>query len=116
MPDQWEMDQFKETKRDGAADLDGDGSRDLDEWVAGTGPADASSCLRVQIDRAPGAACRLTWPSAPGRSYSIHRSTDLRVFAPVVQALPSAGSETTWTDPEILPGQAFYRVQVQYWR
>lgn len=116
LPDQWEIAQFGETKRDGSGDFDGDGSRDGDEWIAGTQPTDGLSRLTVQIDREPGAGYRLRWPSAPGRNYTVYRSTDFQVFAPVAIALPATGSETSWVDSEILSGQAFYRVQVQYWR
>ncbi len=116
LPDGWEMAHFGNLKRDGTGDCDGDGMIDSAEWVAGDNPASALSRLAVRIEPEPAGGYRLRWTSAPGRSYTIYRSTDLQTFVAVATAIPSGGAETSWVDRMATPGQAFYRVQVQYWR
>ncbi len=71
MPDAWEtaMDLSPFTD-DADEDPDGDGLSNLEEYLAGTDPLDASSCLKLTATAVPG-AIHLAFRAAAGRSYTI---------------------------------------------
>ncbi len=60
-----------------AADSDGDGHTDLEEYLAGTGPLDSASSPAVGFDGLAGEALTLTLQAAAGRTYRIQTSTAL---------------------------------------
>ena len=69
--------------RDGSSDFDQDGQSDREEFEAGTDPRDGKAFFGASIVRNPGSdGVVITWPSAPGRTYSIDRAETLRTFAP----------------------------------
>lgn len=79
MADAWETACFGGPHASAALDdWDHDGFTNLDEYVAGTDPANPQSCLRV-ISLAPGdpGFFRLRWQSAAMVDYEIWQSTDL---------------------------------------
>jgi Tol biopolymer transport system component len=88
MDDNWEMAYFNTLDRDGSGDFDADGQTDLEEFRAGTNPANNESILRVlTVASMSGGGKTLLWAAAPGRKY---------------QAQFKAGvDEAGWTD---LPG------------
>lgn len=73
MPDRWERDFFGDTTSTvAAADSDGDGMSNLEEFLAGTDPTDASSVyLGATITPATGSDLTLTWSTIVGRRYRI---------------------------------------------
>ncbi|MBU0678498.1 MAG: metallophosphoesterase family protein, partial [Verrucomicrobia bacterium] len=77
---------------DGAdGDPDGDGSANWKEQVAGTLPLDGSSVLAGSLEMIPGDKLVLSWPSATGRSYTIHAADTMTdSYSPVVTDLPAA--------------------------
>jgi hypothetical protein len=117
LPDWWEQMYFDVlTGTDPTADADLDGASNLAEWLAGTNPTNATSCLWLS---APKAAATngfvLYWPSVAGKVYELQRATDLATgFNTVVRsnivATPPTNSEM---DAAILPGNArYYRVRL----
>jgi len=68
---------------DGTGDLDGDGSTDLAETIAGTDPTDSSSVFRILssssslLDVEQNVEVTLTWSSVPGREYTVLRNTTI---------------------------------------
>jgi hypothetical protein len=124
MPDVWEdangLD--KDDPDDAALDADGDGHKNLSEFLAGTDPQLASSRLAMTaIGRAENTVS-LTWTSVPGKSYVIQVCDDLAGWQThesppgVPLVIPaSAGSHTTQeiavpslaTDP-----RRFFRIAV----
>jgi len=58
------------------ADSDGDGATNLQEFLAGTDPTDASNVLRVQMIYSSQGS-RLNWNSRPGFVYRVQESPDL---------------------------------------
>jgi WD40-like Beta Propeller Repeat len=60
-------------------DSDGDGTSNLEEYLAGTVPTDPNSILALKISAftAPGANVLLTWPTVPGRSYQVQYKDNL---------------------------------------
>ena len=118
LPDWWELQYFGHlTGTDPNADADHDGMSNLAEWLAGTNPTNASSCLRlIAIPSNNPNAFVVKWPSVAGKYYWLERSTNLLTgFNSVVQTNIAATAPTnTATDTAILPGKArFYRVGVE---
>ncbi len=98
-----------------SVDLDLDGLTTQQEWVAGTDPTNATSCLRacaVTTGPNPG----VTVPSCPDRLYTLLSCTDLATAAwtpvPGATDIPGAGGLLTLTDTNP-PAPAFYRVSVR---
>lgn len=111
MSDAWEMRNFGDSKGDANRDSDGDEQSDYAEFVNGTDPKLASSALRVSIKSENGIRT-LSWPSTPGRTYTVWRSEELLDFSPVATGVPaSVGTTTQWVDPTPLPGYDFYRIE-----
>jgi hypothetical protein len=119
LPDWWELQYFGHlTGTDPNADPDHDGMSNLAEWIAGTNPTNAASCLRVILLSATNAnAVVLGWTSVAGKTYWVERATNLLTgFNSTILTNISATAPTnTQTDTAILPGNArFYRVGVEH--
>lgn len=76
-------------------DFDGDGLSNRNEYIAGTSAADGDSVFVVQ-STAGASAWTVSWPSAPGRTYTVLRTDSLDVpFTPVesgIAATPPVNS------------------------
>jgi subtilisin family serine protease len=99
MPDEWELEHFG-TVDDvhlSDTDTDADGASDLAEFIAGTNPTDASSCLRLAIPLTiDGNRLRLEWPSVPGRAYRIESATDIGQWKVLSDWMNSAGTSGSY--------------------
>ena len=118
LPDWWELQYFGHlTGTDPNADPDHDGMSNLAEWLAGTNPTNASSCLRlIALTANKTNAFVVSWPSVAGKYYWLERATNLLIgFNSVVQTNIAATAPTnTVTDTTVLPSKArFYRVGVE---
>ena len=118
LPDWWELQYFGHlTGTDPNADPDHDGMSNLEEWLAGTNPTNASSCLRlIAIPSNNPNAFVVRWPSVAGKYYWLERATNLLTgFNSIVRTNIAATAPTnTETDTAVLPGKArFYRVGVE---
>jgi len=60
-----------------ADDADGDGVSNLQEYLAGTSPVDATSVFRLWANAPLNRQTTLTWPAMTGRSYQIQYKTNL---------------------------------------
>ncbi len=59
-------------------DFDGDGLSNYAEYVAGTSPVSAASRFAAFVPSLPtNGAITLSWPSLPGKIYSVYQTTDL---------------------------------------
>ena len=77
MDDDWEMTYFNTLTRDGHDDFDQDGQTDLQEFRAGTNPANDESILRVlTLTPLNGGGRALFWSATPGRSYQVEFKAD----------------------------------------
>lgn len=108
IPDQWEA---RFVNRliwiNASSDLDGDGFRDIEEYVAGTHPRDPSSLFRLTGDKH-----QLIWPAAANRLYTLEYTPDL-VAAPWT-ALSTNVAGTPPTNSWAVSGlEGFYRVRVR---
>jgi subtilisin family serine protease len=118
LPDWWELQYFGHlTGSDPNADADHDGMSNLAEWLAGTNPTNASSCLQlIAIPSNNPNAFVVSWPSVAGKYYRLERATNLLTgFNSVVQTNIAATAPTnTVTDTAVLSGNdRFYRVGVE---
>jgi Tol biopolymer transport system component len=76
MDDVWEKQVFGSSKAQPDEDRDGDGLTNLQEWLAGTSPKDASSVLRLQTGQAL-AQGFLHWTGTIGKRYEVEHSENL---------------------------------------
>jgi hypothetical protein len=93
------------------ADLDGDGQRDTDEWLAGTDPADAGSVFRMTTGNAhPGGNFTATFPVAAGHRYRVDRSVDLVHWVPAeAEFVAAADGVRTFTTALVGDQPVFFR-------
>ncbi len=100
-------------------DTDGDGQGDLQEAAAGTDPNSSASYLGITALTQNGSGHNvITFQSIPAKTYRIEYSNDLVTWPIATTNVPSAGTNTVWTDDGTLTGglpgnQRFYRVGLQ---
>jgi len=87
MPDRWEWANLNTLTNPPDGDVDHDGSPNLHEWVANTGPGDSNSLFKVQtVVSSSGQTNRLiTVPTQPGKLYTVEFTDG------------SVGPATTWS-------------------
>ena len=116
MDDAWELQFFGNLSRDGTGDFDGDGFRDLHEFLAGTGPGDPNSALRILPNPAvSGGGVTVQWQSVPGKTYRLQFKNSLTdaTWQNVAGDVTAVGVTAIKIDPTS-PGQPrrLYRVML----
>ena len=102
---------------DANGDLDGDGLKNLAEWIAGTTPNDPTSRFIITSAQVSGSDIVLTWTSVAGKRYRVHARPNLSTGAwseitpaPIV----ATGATATFTHPGGASGvQRNYRVSTE---
>jgi hypothetical protein len=118
MPDQWEIDYFSGTDVPNggpAEDWDGDGSSNLDEYLAGTDPTDAASVLAISsILTSSDSTFTIRWRSVGGKYYSILKTTDLAAGFDQIEStnIPATPPENFCNIDGSQTDRAFYKVVV----
>lgn len=115
MPDAWEQSYFGTASGgSSAADLDGDGTSNLDEYIAGTHPVNAGSFPAFNASSILSGQIRFELPTATGRRYDIDYSTSLfgGNWLPLQTNILGGGTNITITDGS---GQKhrYYRYRVR---
>lgn len=97
-------------------DFDRDGATDLQEYVAGTDPADTNSVFKVaSARRLANGSYEIRWTSVAGKSYAIEKSTGLKAgFYELVTDVSATPPVNTYTDVNP-PGSSgvYYRIRVK---
>jgi sugar lactone lactonase YvrE len=120
IPNWWE-DQFglgKTNSADATLDLDGDGASNLNEFLSGTQPNDATSVFRITAFQPEGGNLRVTWTTVGGKSYVVQTNGEVsNSFADSSPLIPAPGageSVTNFVDSSgATNGPRYYRVRLQ---
>lgn len=121
MPDAWESAAFGSTNQPASGpngDYDHDGVDNIDEFRAGTDPADSNSFLRV-TDVSPQAThVAVAWQAAPYRCYNIESATNLigGAWDPLGTVTNLNSMALRWFDDQTTPSPParFYRIRCLY--
>ena len=114
MPDAWETDNFGTTTNEAAGDVDTDGYSNLDEYIAGTQPANSNSFLKVTgVANSPGT--QVSFFGATGRLYRLDFSDDLlnpAGWSEFTNSIPGTNG-LMWVPQGATNSSRGYRVRVQ---
>jgi hypothetical protein len=104
---------------DGSADYvdtDGDGLNNWQEWICGTDPTNAGSCLRLVSAVHTNSSVVVTWQSVEGMNYFLERGTNLgSPFTVSGTNIVGQAGTTSGTDTNVTGGGPFfYRVGVPH--
>jgi hypothetical protein len=118
IPDAWEREKFGSLMvATATSDQDGDGFKDVNEYLADTNPNDPQSFLSItgQNIAAGGSPLSLTWSSQPTRQYHVQKRTlvDSGLWSDVGLGLisPDAGATTTRAFTDTASATRFFRVE-----
>jgi len=116
MDDAWELaNQFNPDQRaDAIEDADGDGHTNLQEYLAGTGPHDPNSVMRVQTIQKDANTIRIQFTSVLDRFYCVERATTfLAEWTVVADNIRGTGALVEVTDSaSINSSSQLYRVRL----
>jgi phosphoheptose isomerase len=110
LPDDWQQQYWQGTTKWPAPteDSDGDGARDVDEFLAGTNPVSAASVLRVRLTPTD-QGLLVSWTGVTGSVYQLQTSSDLGQWENV-QGPRLAVEETVSVVIPPAGAAAYYRV------
>jgi hypothetical protein len=113
MPDDWEA---LYNLSSPSADEDGDGTSNLDEFVAGNSPRDPNSVFRIRRVERVGATCELTWDSVKGRNYTLHAKGDPGAAGSgeLIGTWAGTGAALTVAAPLAGDGSRFFRLTARF--
>ena len=110
LPDAWEMAHFGGLGQTAEGDADGDGTSNLTEFRLGLDPNNGAARFAVTV----GAGGLLQWPSAPGVTFTVQRSTTLAAASwTTLASVPGVTGTASYADPNPPPGRAFYRILLE---
>jgi hypothetical protein len=116
MDDAWELaNQFNPDNRaDAIEDADGDGHTNLQEYLAGTGPHDPKSVMRVQTIQKDANTIRIQFTSVLDRYYCVERATTfLAEWTVVANNIRGTGALVEITDSSSINSPShLYRVRL----
>ena len=115
MDDAWEILHFgSKEARDGTGDFDNDGFSDLNEFLAGTLPKDATSALKVLPNPAVGTgSVTVQWSAVSGKTYRLQFKNSLSdvSWSNIAGDVTASGATVTKVDSAATnPSGRFYRV------
>ena len=116
LPDWWEAEQLGGLASTAAADPDGDGATNADEFLAGSLPLDGSSKFAFASFNAGATGVSASFPTVAGRLYQIEWTDDLSAssWTPLGSVIEGDGNLHLFTDPAATSASSrrFYRLRV----
>ncbi len=115
MPDAWESASFGNLAQTADGDNDGDGRSNLSEWKARTNPLSARDIFAItSVTANASRQTTLIWPTVPGVSYRVQRSTATSGWGPLGSVFAGDGIARSFTDttPPAGAPRLLYRVVV----
>jgi hypothetical protein len=95
MPDNFElaMGLNPTNAADAVTSLDADPFSNLEEYIAGTDPADPLDYLQLQVERLSSDQLKISWDSVLGRRYHVESCTSLESanWVPMQDLIPASG-------------------------
>jgi glycosidase len=123
IPDWWRLAYFDHAVGEdgddsrGGDDADGDGLTNLQEYLAGTNPVDATSRFAITNVQIVGPDVQVMWTSVAGKMYQLQRADSIdqsAAWANVGSSLTATGAVSTQTDAGAANDPVhFYHVTVQ---
>ena len=96
------------------ADPDGDGVPNWQEYLAGTDPTDAHSCLQLVATAGASHSVNLGWLTAPGKNYVLESSASLGGTGwSAVSTVAGDGNPWVFSVANHAAGAVFYRIRLQ---
>ena len=116
LADWWERLHFGSlTVAGSTTDSDKDGLLDKTEFTIGSLPESGNSNIITPEIKPSGAGFRIEWQSAPGKSYVVESTCDLKIWTDLSTELTGTGSPMTYTDPTAnTDGRCFYRIRIDH--
>ncbi len=115
LPDSWKNRFGLDTIQNiSAADPDGDGLTNLQEFRAGTNPVSPSSTFKAVLSATNGTnTLTLQFPAVGGKLYRVSSTTDFSSWTPVFSnILPNVSGPQSVELPPSLPNNTFFRVEL----
>jgi subtilisin family serine protease len=116
LPDWWETEQLGSLASTAAADPDGDGVTNADEFLAGTAPLNGSSKFAFASFQADASGMSGSFPTVTGRLYQLEWTDDLSAASwnPLGSMITGDGNPYLFTDPVATAAspRRFYRLHV----
>ena len=113
--DDWEVQYFGQIGIDPNADPDGDGSSNLQEFLAGTNPTDSSSALRITSIVTNGPDIVISFTTCSNKVYDAQYNDDLTLpnWLGFVTNIPGTGAIVSTNDPGAASlTNRFYRIRL----
>ncbi len=93
---------------------DGDNVKDGSEIKIGTDPLDPTSFFKLAQLVLPNGDLQITWPSAPGATFTLRSSADLDDWDVVATSIPaSAGTTTSYNAGQTTGTSYFYHLELE---
>lgn len=116
LPDWWEIERLGTLATTPNADPDGDGFTNLQEYLAGTDPANPASRFAIAATTVdPNGIFALSFPGFPGISYQAEYTDNLStgLWLPLGAEIEGTGATLTIADPSpAKPPKRFYRLKI----
>lgn len=109
--DEWERFYFGTSGVDPYGDSDGDGMSNFAEFIAGTDPLNAESCLSILTEKSTG-GITLKIPTVVGRGYRLIESENLVEWSSVQGWFRASNSLTIINEPSVST-RKYYRIEVK---
>lgn len=115
LPDAWELTNGYDplTAADATADTDGDGFRNVDEYLLGTDPRSVADRLEIELITLTEGGVQVRFPGKTGKVYGLFRRENLGAdWSEVARRSAADNSVIELSDPSPGAVSGFYRIQL----